>query len=170
MSKIGYYRYKTKLTTAQNKTITLYKNGIASGSALIKCLPVCGNIRILKYLDKDGEYRLFPFNEFWEQKDTPVRLGSVNKFVTSLLLSQSNTESIGVKNSRVLSLSADAVTPEQLNLLSYIFTSPRVLILLNGSWVQVDIKGDGVGKTRKEKPVDIKIEVTLPETYTVKMI
>lgn len=170
MSKIGYYRYKTFIPLSGSKIVTLYKNGIASGSALIKCLPSCVDFKILKYLDKDGQYRFFPFNQFWEQKDTPVKLGSVNKFVTSLLESQSNTENIGVKNLRTLSLTADGVTPEQLNLLSYIYTSPRVYILSNNSWIQVEIKGDGVGRPKKDKPVDVKIDVTLPESYTVKMI
>ena len=175
MSKIGYYRYKTTVT--DGRVVTLYKNGIESGTATIKALEFCEGYRILKYLDSTGKYRFFSFTKFYETNDNPSQIGTTNKFITSILNSGSNKSNIGYRNERTIDLSVE-VDEDQLKVLSSIYVSPRVYLYIGSGiadnekdWLQVsDLSGDTIVRRRRQKTGLVNITITLPEWFTIKMI
>lgn len=175
MSKIGYYRFKT--TVEDGKTVTLYKNEIESGTHTIKSLEYCSGFLILKYLDSKGQYRFFSFNKYYEINDRPNKIGQTNEFITNILTDQSNSKNIGYRNERQRIVSAE-VDEERLNILSDIYTSPRVYLYVGSGisdtlsdWILLtDVSGDNVVKRRKQKTGLITLTLTLPEWFTVKMV
>jgi len=175
MSKIGYYRLKT--TATDGRVVTFYKSGIASGVATIKTLDFCSGYRILKYLDSKGRYRFFSFTNYYEVNDRPQQIGTTNEFITNILNAQTNSKNLGYRNERTLSLSAE-VDSEQLEVLSEIYTSPRVYLYVgNGTsdtladWVELsEITGDNIVRRRKQKTGVINLQAKLPEWFTIKQI
>jgi len=175
MSSIGLYRYKTTVEDA--RVVAFFKNGVQAGLATIKAIPFCEGYRILKYLDPEGRYRFFPFNNYYESRDKPKQIGTTNEFITNILTDQSNSKNIGYKNSRILSLTTEA-DAEQLEVLSVIYTSPRVYLYIGkgvsdapSDWLLLDsIKGDNIGRRRKNNTGAVNIECTLPEWFTIKSI
>ena len=81
----------------------------------------CDNSILLKYLNKDGQYRFFGFNKYWERSDKPKEIGRSNKIITSLLSSQTDSVSIGYRNERTLDLVAENVSQEELTQLADIW-------------------------------------------------
>lgn len=175
MSKIGYYRYKTTVT--DGRVVKLYIDGVEAGAATLKALDYCNGYRTLKYLDNKGQYRFFTFTNFYESNDNPKQIGTTNEFITSIRNDQTNSKNLGYKNTRTLSLSAE-VDSDQLDVLSSIYTSPRVYLYIgNGTsdiksdWIELDsIKGDNINRRRKQRTGLVNIQATLPEWFSVKMI
>ena len=63
MSKIGYYKYKTICpANGESKEVKFYFNGLLEKTCTVKGREFCNEFKILKYLDKDGQYRFYPFN------------------------------------------------------------------------------------------------------------
>jgi len=94
-----------------------------------------------------------------------------------LLTSQSDKKSIGYKNERSITLRAANVSAEELDLLSDIYSSPRVYLYVGtGStddakdWVLVSVKGDGVGRREKRKFGRVELQVILPKHNTITAI
>ena len=90
------------------------------------------------------------------------------------MTSQSDSRNIGYNNSRTITLVADSVSNEEMEILSSLFLSPSVY-LYNGSggdddfdksWLMVTVKGDGIIKQTKKHSRKVTVEVTLPEFYT----
>lgn len=176
MGNIGLYRYRTALSKGTHE-IPLYKNGAleVTHTAIVK--PYCEGQKILKYLDNNGQYRYYPFNKFFETKDTPKLIGTVGKIITSILDSQSNSQNIGYDNERVLSLTADEVSEDELILLAHLWHSPRVYLYVGTTgnedkdWVEVTvINSDSVLRRRKGVTGSVNVSVLLPKFFTVKMI
>lgn len=175
MSEIGYYRYKTLADSERD--VVLYINGVEAGRKTIKPMDFCEGDRILKYLDKNGQYRFFPFNKYYEEYDSPEQIGTTNKFITSILNAQTNKQNVGFKNDRRLDLTGEA-TLEQLEKLIDIYSSPRVYLYTgsggsdaDSDWLEVGIESSApVIKPRKRKLARIDITITLPENFTIKMI
>ena len=177
MSQVGYYRYKVSDAIEGEQTVKFFKNGALLKTCTIVAKRFCLNYRLVKYLDSTGQYRFFPFNDRWQQTDKPTLIGKVNKFVTSILDSQSDTSNIGYKNERRLSLIAEKVSLDELTKLTDIFVSPRVYLYVGShgmdrvqDWVQVSISGDGIGKPRKNNFKKFQIDVILPEYYAITKI
>jgi hypothetical protein len=175
MSKIGYYRYKT--TADQAKSVNLIINYAVAASMNIIPIEYCEPGKILKYLDKNGEYRFYPFLSYHKIYDNPSLIGVTNKFITSILNSQTNSQVIGYKNERRLDLTAD-LDEDQLLILSDIYTSPRVYLYIGSNnsdtasdWleVKVDVK-DNIVRRPKFSYGRIDLTITLPEHFTIKMI
>lgn len=175
MSSVGFYRYKTTVT--DDRVVTLYKSGVASGTATIKALDFCEGYKILKYLDSKGRYRFFSFNKFFETNDNPKQIGSTNEFITNILDAQTNSKNIGYRNERELSLSAE-VTDEQLTVLSEIYTSPSIYLYIGDGttdvlqdWIKIaKLSGDTIVRRRKQRTGLININITLPEWFTIKLV
>lgn len=177
MSQVGYYRYKTNSLPLGDNEISFVKDGIVVSTKIITVYNRCDDDKILKFLDKNGQYRFYNFNNRWQSRHKPSNIGSVNKFVTSLITDRTDKNNIGYKDERVLSLVADSVSDDELEILSDIFVSPRVLLYigdgstsLNTDYIEVTVKGDGVIRNRKNKFTRIDLQVTLPQTYTVTML
>jgi hypothetical protein len=177
MSNIGYYRYKLDNLTEGTTQIPLYKNGNIAITNTVIILPFCENDKLIKYLDKNGQYRFFAFNRYYEQKDDPKLLGKANKLITSILNSQSNKKNVGYKNERTISMVADDVTDAQLEYLSDLWTSPRVYLHLAtdssdeaNDWLEVEIKGDNISRRRKNISGKITVDIILPEWFNITML
>jgi hypothetical protein len=177
MSNIGYYRYKVSDAIEGEQTVKFFKSGALLKTCTIIAKKFCLNYRLIKYLDSNGQYRFFPFNNRWQQTDKPTLIGKVNKFVTSILDSQSEAANIGYKNERRISLVAEQVSLEELEKLQDIFVSPRVYLYVGQhgydriqDWIQVSITGDGIGRPRKTNFKKFAIDVILPEYYAITKI
>lgn len=176
MSNIGYYRYKISDLKEGTSTLDFYVNGAKAMTATINTRKFCDGFKLLKYLDKSGKYRFFPFNQMWQLTDTPSEIGTINKFVTSILTSQSSTRSLGNKNTRKISLTAGNVSREELEILQDIYTSPAVYLYLSDGtsdedkdWVFVKVSGDGIGRHKKNEFKKVNIDITLPEHYSIRL-
>lgn len=174
MSKIGLYRYK--LENATNQVVTLFVNGLAAATHTVIAKPVCTGYRQLKFIDRNGQYRFYPFLSEYNISDKPKEIGSTNEFISSLLTSQSDTKSIGSTNSRTLILRAQNVSSAELEILSDIYTSPRIYLYVGSGltddpqdWILVTATGDGINRRDKRKFGKVEIVVTLPSFNTVNL-
>lgn len=168
--KTGYYRYKISDLTVGVHYYTWYINGNFGGTSKVIIRPKCTDFKYLKYIDTNGFYRFFTFNNRWLQKDNPTQIGSTNNLITSLKDSLSSVNNVGYKNERVLSLTAQLVTEEELNCLVDIYTSPRVYLNVGPGkedWVLVTLSGDGIGKRRLNAFGKVSVDIILPETYQI---
>jgi len=170
----GYYRFKTSVTA--DSVATLNINGTPTATKTIKVLDFCTDGKILKYINKTGQYRFYPFNRFFETNDIPELIGKTNKFITNILTDQSDSSNIGYRNTRQLQLTAEP-TAEELLTLADLWSSPRVYLYVgNGSsdtakdWLEVTVEGDGIVTRRKNVVGEINVTVTLPQHYTVTML
>lgn len=174
MSEIGYYRYKIK--PSQSVDVKFNVNFQLASTKSIVVKEVCDGFKLLKYIDKDGQYRFYPFNKYWESSDKPKLIGKSSKIIESVLNAQSSESNIGYKNDRTVSLVAESVGQDELTLLSYIYTSPRVYLYIGTTtdeakdWLEVEIKGDNINKLRKRKFTKVNIDVILPEWYSIRMM
>ena len=170
----GFVRYKVSDLPEGTNAITFYKDGVASAVATVHTKRFCDNYKLIKYLNKKGQYRFFPFTNFYEDKSKVTKIGSVNKFIESIRASQSNIRSVGYTSERALSLVAEDVTSEQLEILNDLFTSPVAYLYVgNGTtdlstdWIIVEVAGDGLNKRRKLNTGKVSIELKYPEQYSI---
>ena len=172
MSKIGFYRYKFENATTQE--ITLYVNGTPTYTHNVVAKSVCTGYKQLKFLDRNGQYRFYPFAAEHEISDKPDEIGQVTKFIAGLLSDTSASASAGYTNERTVTLRAKSVSADELEILSDIYTSPRVFLYVGDGttddmtdWVQVTVTGDNVVKRAKKNFGLVEIKVLLPEYYTI---
>lgn len=177
----GYYRYKVPSVSASGNTVTFEITDYLGNKTYKVCniLPqsLCTGKRILKYLNRDGQYRFYAFSNYYDEMDNPKEIGRVNNMITSILNSKSAVKSVGYKSERVLNLKSDTISGTELILLRDIYTSPRVYLYIGtttdteNDWLLVTIKANkNIRKEAKAKFSQIDIEVTLPETYTITML
>lgn len=176
MSKIGYYRYFIEKALDTIETVPFFINGVQVSTATIIPVKLCSVGKLIKYLDKFGRYRVFPFTENWIQNDSPQQIGTIDSHYPSLYYSQSNNKNIGYRNTRTLTLTAYQIDRQQLDILSDIFISPRVYMYVgkNGSnqksdWILVTAKGSDPSRWAKQNYGNVTINITLPEFNTIKM-
>lgn len=174
MSKIGYYRYKKEGLAKGVTNITFYVNYLPFVTHKIITRETCTGWKQLKWLDQNGQYRFFAFLDLYLVKDNPKPIGQTSNFITSLVDSQTNAISLGQSNERTLTLRAINVTALEREILSSIFTSPKVFLYTGdfskdekSDYVEVSVKGDNVVRFEKSKPSKIDITVTLPKHYTI---
>jgi len=175
MSKIGYYRYKNVFNS--NTELGLYVNGELESIKNVYVRDWCeGNI-LLKYINKNGQYRFFPFNKYWEREDKPKEIGKANKIIVSLLEDQSSQKSVGYKNERALNLVAESVTQDELEILNDIYTSPNVFVYIGintdtiQDWLQVTIESrKPSSKIKKGNVTDVELSVVFPEWYSIGLL
>jgi hypothetical protein len=175
MSSIGYYRYKTIVT--EEKDINFTQNGILAGTKVVVPVDSCSDDLIIKYLDKNGQYRFYPFNKYYETQDSPEEIGNVNKFLTNIRTDMSSTHNVGYRNQRQIFANTD-VPNDELEKLTDIYSSPRVYLYIgDGStdtasdWLEVTINAQTpIVKRSRGNTGRIDITINLPEYYTTTMI
>lgn len=174
MSKIGFYRWKIENATTQD--VTLYVNNVPRSTKKVIALPVCAGFKMLRWLDKNGQFRFYPFAAEHAIKDKPKQIGEVNTLIGSLLSATSDKRNVGYNNERTLTLRAQRVGAKELELLSEVYTSPRVALYVGDlstfdekDWVEVTVSGDGIARREKLKYGLVELTVTLPETYNITM-
>lgn len=177
MSNVGYYRYKVSDSLEGTQTVQFFINGGLAKTCIINARKFCIDFRVIKYLNKNGQYRFFAFNDKWQQSDKPSLIGKTNQFVTSILNSQSDKKNNGYKNERKISLTAETVSLAELESLSDIFVSPCVYLYVgNGfndnieDWILVTATGDGISRPKSNKFKKFTLELTLPEYYAITKI
>lgn len=172
-----YYRLKLDNIT-QDTTFEFYQNSLLKATKTVVVKPMCNQNKVLKYLDSNGQYRFVICNQYWEMRDNPTLLGKTNKIITSILNDQSDARVVGYKNERKLTLVAENISKEELEIISDIYTSPCVYIYigdgtsdLKTDWLQVTINAqDNIVKNKKGDYVDIIFDVTLPKQYTITLL
>ena len=102
MASIGYYRYKTNTLPLGSNNIVFLKDGVIVATKIVTITNRCEDDKILKYLDRNGQYRFYNFNNRWQLKHNPTQIGSVTKFVTSLINDRTDKNNIGYRNEREL--------------------------------------------------------------------
>ena len=173
----GYYRLK--VDDLDTDTVYQLKEGstvIASKTVRVK--PFCTNYRYLKYLDRNGQYRFYPFNDRWETKDSAKKIGKINQLITNLLTDQGDSKNVGYTSERKITMVADDVVADELEILSDIYVSPRVYLEIGDGttdiakdWVRVDVTGNNaVSRIKKGTTTKVTITVTLPDRYNITML
>lgn len=171
-TNVGYYKYKT--TCDVDKVIN-FNDGVGSYNQNVKIVDECSTGILLKFLDHNGHYRFYPFNQFYETKDNAELIGVTDEFITNILTAQTNSKSIGYNTKRTVLLTADNVRTDALEILSEIYSSPRVYAKIGTTdtaqdWVEVTVKGDGIVKRRKYNSGRVDLTMTYPEHFNIKMI
>ena len=174
MSKIGFYRWKIENATTQD--VTLYINNVVASVKRVVARPVCTGFKMLRWLDRNGQFRFYPFNAEYAVKYQPNQIGEVNNIVSSLLDYRSDTKNVGYNATRTLTLRATQVSQTELNLLSDIYISPRVSLYIGDlskyeetDWVDVTVSGDNIARRDKLNFGKVELTITLPKHHTITM-
>jgi hypothetical protein len=176
-SSIGYYRLK--VDDLEVDTTYQFKEGVTVlATKIVRVKPFCTGYRYIKFLDRNGQYRFYPFNSRWESKDAPKKIGKINQLITNILTDQTDSKNVGYTNERKITLVADDVLNDELEILSDIYTSPRVYLEIGDGttdglkdWLQVDISSsDNLIRRKKGSTSTVKLTVTLPEWYNITML
>lgn len=174
MSKIGFYRYKIENATTQD--VILYVNSVAAHIKKVVALPACSGYRLLKFLDRNGQYRFYHFVAEHGIKDKPKEIGKVNELISSLL-DASDVKSAGYYTERTMTLRAANVSSDELDILSDIYTSPRVYYYVGdgstddmSNWVLVSVAGDNTVRRDKKKFGKVELTITLPTHNSITML
>lgn len=177
MSEVGYYRYKIASVDTAGNTVTFQVGGVDTKVCTVVPQNLCTGRRILKYLNRDGQYRFYAFSNYYEENDKPREIGVVNNIVTSILNSKSNVKSVGYKSERTLSLKSDPISTSELEMLRDIYTSPRVYLYVGTTtdteddWVLVTVKANkSIRREAKAKFTTLELDVILPETFSITML
>lgn len=173
----GYYRLKVSDLDADT-TYQLKEGVTVLATKTVRVKEFCTGSRYMKYLDRNGQYRFYPFNPMWETKDSPKKIGQINQLITNILIDQGGSKSVGYTNDRKLTLVADDVLNDELDILSDVYTSPRVYLEIGDGttdeakdWVRVDVvSSDNLVRRKKGNTSKVQLTVTLPEWYNITML
>lgn len=176
MSTVGYYRYKK--TFSADEAVSLYINDALVSSKNVVIKAFCDGGKRLKFLNRNGQYRFVGFNKFFEGTEAPQDIGQVNKIFSSIYNAQTNRDNIGKRNERTFTLVSEIVRQEELDIIKDMWTSPRVYLYVgdgttdnNRDWVQVTLENPNpIINIRQGDYVDVTVQITLPEFYTINMI
>lgn len=162
----GFIRKAITPTATGLITESILINGVLlSHSVNVKSM--CSNGVLLKYLDRNGQYRVIPFVSLYTRKSSPQNIGDVNEFVLSLVDDKGDTRRIGYKNKDTLNLTCPLLNETEIGLMKDLFCSSDVCIKLNGKWVRCYVSGDNFSKIGKRGYKDLNISVELPQSYNI---
>jgi len=168
MKKI--YKYKvSNLPTGLNE-VDIYINGVKASTATVLIRENCENGIYLKYLDRYGRYRFFLFNNLWRGSFSVRKIGTRANF--SGVNIQQQDRVVGYESNRNITAVADIVTQKEIDVLSDIYTSPRVYLKIGNTdtikdWLLVEVSGDGLYRLGKLKLTKVTLTITLPRHYAV---
>lgn len=171
----GYYRLKVADLDADT-TYTMMNGATVLATKVVRVKQFCTGYQYLKYLDRNGQYRFFPFNNRYQTKDAPKLIGKINQLVTNIYSDQGDSKNVGYTNERKMTLVADDVYADELDILSDIWNSPRVYLQVGtgdtaADWVRVTVSAsDATTRRRKGNSGKVEITVTLPEWYNITML
>jgi hypothetical protein len=173
-ANIGLYRYKVKVSTDTDYLFTVNSSDVVTHSVKVR-EEDCPNM--IKFLDLDGFYRIWPFNRLNSITDNPSETGKIEKIIDTIYNDQAAKYSLGYNNVRSVSLAAKAVDSEQLLKLSEINPSPRVYYYVGDGttddkkdWVLVSIGGAIPVKLSNQNFADVNLSITLPEFQSIKTV
>ena len=172
----GFYRYKIAKANAGKFPVYFLRDGAFVASQCINFREHCTSGKVLKFMDRNGIYRFFPFNEFWEQNNEPDAIGSAELFTDSIYAGQSNKRSLGYKNKRSIAAVAYEVTAYELDILQDLMTSPFVYLYIGTTgdapkdWLLVEVSGTNTGRRRKGVIGRYEVTIVLPEQFNITML
>lgn len=175
-TEAGYYGAKVLVTDAV-QTFGWYKNSELVKTVTVKgVLNSCVDSKLLKFLDREGLYRIYPFSKYYAKTASASQIGSVNKFLTSILTDQGDTANVGYNGSRTMTLK-QYIDYIELDFIESLYESPRVYLYVgdgsadtSADWLEVTVKGKGTIHRAKNLTGSEEITVTLPKHYTQTMI
>jgi hypothetical protein len=134
--------------------------------------------KIVKFLDRNGKYRVYNFNCKWEQSSSVTERGIINKSIVNLLASQGDKSSLGKDKVTTISLTAKGLDQEMYDKLSDIYDSPKVFMYIGDGlsdvtkdWIEVISTTDSyTSRKRKSEFNEININIQLPSQYTITKI
>lgn len=179
MSRTGIHRVTyANLQPNTVVDVNLFVNGEPDSQKTIIVKPICEGGKFIKYLNRNGEYRCWYFNSYYEEKIEANNLGSTNELILSILTAQGSEKDLGSKVKRQLDLVAENVSANELLILSDLYTSPRVYLYIGDktdyspqNWLLVKVKNtDNIIKRRKANFSDIDLTIELPENSTISSI
>lgn len=175
----SFYR-KTFTNLAAGEVVTTYTyNGTQQATKTITVKPrPCGDFKVLKYLNRNGQYCIYPFEKYVQITNAPEKIGTTNELFASIL-TDTNSRNVGYKNTREMVLNAYNVPKAEIELLSDLTNSPRVYLYVGvapsntaSDWVLIeDIKSsDNIVRHAKKEFSDISFTITLPEWFNITML
>jgi hypothetical protein len=146
------------------QSITIYDQTFTH---TLKTRPWCDGDLLLKYVDRNGQYRFFPFTRFYIRRSNPIAIGTIDELIISLATDTGDTREIGYKNKDNLTLSAAQLNTDEKALLKDLYTSPEVYLVEATKLVRVKVAGDNISKLAKDNFSDLTIDILLPSSYNI---
>ncbi len=162
----GFYRVKLVFDQIGQHEVKLVINGQERSIATVDVLKNCN--KYVKYLDKYGRYRFFPFSGNFTTELTKEKIGEISKSTYNLESAEATTDNIGYSVSKSVTLAA-YVSEQQMEVLEDLYSSPRVYLLEKGKWVRVEVENNEQIKTLRNFRT-IKLTVKLPQNYAITSI
>jgi len=173
MASVGLYRYKIAKIVAGKYPVFFRRDGIIEAAQCVTFKPFCSGGKILKYMDRNGMYRFYPFNEFYTVNYSRNSIGKIDRQFTSLQGSQGSFNSVGYKVEQKLTLIAYDVTQDELTILQDLFSSPFVYLYIGTTgdaakdWLIVEVTGNQEARLRKQATTRMEVTVTMPDQFSV---
>lgn len=168
MKKI--YKYKISDLPTGESNVQVFINAQLASTATVLIREICGNGIYLKYLDRYGRYRFFLFNNLWRGNFQVSKIGSRANFSGVNIEQQDRV--LGYESDKNITAVADNVTQQEVDVLSDIYTSPRVYLKIGNTdttkdWLLVEVSGDGGYRLGKLKATKVTMNIKLPRHYAV---
>lgn len=178
MSELGYYRFKTILNNStDNNEVNFFVNEDLAATKYLIYQPFCPGGKVIRYLNKNGQFRFFSFNKFYELKDNPELIGTYDNFEKGLQITRSSNSVVGYRNTKEYSFINEFVSLQELEIFSDIYTSPKVYLyngdytsFLESDYIEVKVRGDNLIRPRKNNFVQVGLIVTLDNQNTISLI
>lgn len=138
-----------------------------TNTATVEVQDVCTDEIVFRFLDANGLYRLWKFNNRYAVEVKADPIGQLENFILSTNTTIGELKDIGYKaqSTYLLTTTVDIV---DIDLFKDIYTSPVVYAYLNSAWVMVRLEfSSRPTKTRKGDAFTIDCTMTIPKTYTI---
>ncbi len=162
----GFFRVKLVFDQIGQHEVKLVINGQERSIATVDVLENCN--KYIKYLDRYGRYRFFPFSGNFTTELTKEKIGEISKNTYDLENAESSTDNIGYNVSKSVTLAA-RVSEEQMRVLEDLYLSPRVYLFEKKKWIRVEIENNEQIKTLRNFRT-LKLTVKLPQNYAITSI
>jgi hypothetical protein len=165
-----YYRLKLQPTTVGVSQIPIYINGSLACTHTIDIRCKNNNDLILKYLDKNGQYRFLKVFSKYRKNLNTSELGKTQNYITDLA-TDSTFRVVGVISAASLDGSTDWVDVNNNERYSDLLVSPMVYMYTNNNWVTVAVKAaNEYAKVNDNQFISYDIAITLPNQNTTTLL
>ena len=132
----------------------------------------------VKWLNQYGGYNYWLFNEFYQVDERTKSLGSINNDFYNIEDTISQSKQLGKDSADTWTIYADALKPNDMNVLRGILTSPKIYLFTGirfaqnnfNDWLEVNLKTTSATvKEPREDQTDIKLQIELPNDYNIKL-
>ena len=130
----------------------------------------------VKWLNQYGAYNYWLFNKEYQEQARTSSLGKINNDFNNIGDTVSVTKSLGKRTEPSLSVVAEHLTADDINVLKGIAESPKVYLFTGerftkntfNDWLEVEISnGSSVLRDFKNKVPSVNINIELPTNYNI---